>query len=215
MFNSSDEISFVRLLESPPAGADKDSLVHEGGNRTGIAIFKNRRYLRKKSFFERFFAHKTGRDTKKYMSASVQWASRKLDSLHKRAEKTVQTSVKKNRMQFYGEFYLLLGGHHETNTEAFSKCLKKPHYPHFNSGFSNHLHSFTLGLFKCNIGTLVHACTQLPIICNSINAKCNSLIRLFKTVYCEPWHDWRGCPVWKQSQGRDHQRVAQWHCHRF
>lgn len=72
MFNSSDEISFVRLLESPPAGADKDSLVHKGGNRTGIAIFKNRRYLRKKSFFERFFAHKTGRDRKKiYVSVST------------------------------------------------------------------------------------------------------------------------------------------------
>lgn len=72
VFNSSEEISFMRLLESPPAGADKDSLVHEGGNRTEIAIFKNRRYLRKKSFFERFFAHKTGRDTKNiYVSVST------------------------------------------------------------------------------------------------------------------------------------------------
>lgn len=64
MFNGSDEISFVRLLESAPARAD-EVVVHEGGNGTGIAIFKNRRYLRKKSFFERFFAHKTGRETKK------------------------------------------------------------------------------------------------------------------------------------------------------
>lgn len=83
-------------------------------------------------------------------------------------------------MQFYGEFYLLLGGHHETNTEAFSKCLKKPNYPHFNSGFTNHLNKPKVKGCKCNIGTLVQACTQLPIICNSINAKCNnSLIRLF------------------------------------
>lgn len=52
----------MRLFESPPAGADKDT--HERGNGTGIELFKNRRYLRKKSFFERFFAHKTGRDTK-------------------------------------------------------------------------------------------------------------------------------------------------------
>lgn len=98
MFNSSGEISFVRLLESPPAGADKDSLVHEGGNRTGIAIFKNRRYLRKKSFFERFFAHKTGRDTKN-MSVSVQLASRKLDSLHNRANVNVQLQRKQSKHQ--------------------------------------------------------------------------------------------------------------------
>lgn len=54
----------MTLPEHQPTGADKDSLVHEGGNRTGIVIFKNRLYLRKKSFFERFFAHKTGKDTK-------------------------------------------------------------------------------------------------------------------------------------------------------
>lgn len=52
-------------------GAEKDSLVQEGGNETGIAIFKNRLYLRKKSFFERFFAHKTGKDTKKYINDKV------------------------------------------------------------------------------------------------------------------------------------------------
>lgn len=51
-----------------PTGADKDSLMHERGNRTGTAIIKNRLYLRKKSFFERFFAHKTGRDKKKYIN---------------------------------------------------------------------------------------------------------------------------------------------------
>lgn len=91
MFNSSDENSLMRMLESLPAGADKDSLAHERGNRTGIAIFKNRRYLRKKSFFERFFAHKTGRDTKKkYVSVSTVSRYQRPAS-----EKTVQTAVKK------------------------------------------------------------------------------------------------------------------------
>lgn len=93
----------MRLLESPPAGADKESLVHEGGNRTGIAIFKNRRYLRKKSFFERFFAHKTGRDTKKYVSTVSLTQIRQFAQVSRcqrpASEKRVQTSVKKNSIK--------------------------------------------------------------------------------------------------------------------
>lgn len=40
----------------------KPILMHEGGNGTEIAICKNRLYLRKKSFFARFFAQRTGRE---------------------------------------------------------------------------------------------------------------------------------------------------------
>lgn len=40
----------------------KPTLMYKGMNRTGIARCKNRLYLRKKSFFARFFAHKTRRE---------------------------------------------------------------------------------------------------------------------------------------------------------
>lgn len=41
----------------------KPILMHKGGNGTGIVTCnKNRLYLRKKSFFARFFAHRTGRE---------------------------------------------------------------------------------------------------------------------------------------------------------
>ncbi len=40
----------------------KPILMHKGANGTGIATCKNRFYLRKKSFFARFFAHRTGRE---------------------------------------------------------------------------------------------------------------------------------------------------------
>lgn len=36
--------------------------MHKGGNGTGIVTCKNRHYLRKKSFFAKFFAHRTGRE---------------------------------------------------------------------------------------------------------------------------------------------------------
>lgn len=45
--------------------------MHKGGNGTGIATCKNRLYLRKKSFFARFFAHRTGReDIQRYINDS-------------------------------------------------------------------------------------------------------------------------------------------------
>lgn len=40
-------------------------LMHEGGDETGIETCKNRLYLRKKSFFARFFAHRTERKKKR------------------------------------------------------------------------------------------------------------------------------------------------------
>lgn len=42
----------------------KPILMHKGGNGPRIATCKNRLYLRKKSFFARFFAHRTERKDK-------------------------------------------------------------------------------------------------------------------------------------------------------
>lgn len=97
----------MRMLESLPAGADKDSLAHERGNRTGIAIFKNRRYLRKKSFFERFFAHKTGRDTKKKnMSVSVQLADINVQLQRKQSKQQLKKQNKGCSFMGNSTYYL-------------------------------------------------------------------------------------------------------------
>lgn len=90
------------------------------GNRIGRAIFKNRLYLRKKSFFERFFAHKTGKDRKKYINDKVT-ATSKLD-ISKASKISVQNWAKWT--EFKVEFKVLFGAHHKDNTEAFHIFLR-------------------------------------------------------------------------------------------
>lgn len=61
----------------------KPILRHKGGNGTRIATRKNRLYLLKKSFFARFFAHRTARkEIKKHVNDRVKIIIHRLTAVH-------------------------------------------------------------------------------------------------------------------------------------